>query len=144
MSAVGTLGLINMWNFEELSSVISDYFNLKDGYAKAGACIALGLATTGIYDENDPTMALLADAIQSNDNTMKLGSSIGMGLAYAGCKRDDIRDVLAEIINDENLPVEVSACAALSLGLNFVGRKDEDSINTILSSLMAFEESTLN
>lgn len=65
MSAIGTLGLIHMWNFEELSSVISDYFNLKDGYAKSGACIALGLATTGIHDENDPTMALLMDCITS-------------------------------------------------------------------------------
>lgn len=85
-------------------------------------------------------MALLSDSIQSSDNLMKLGSSIGMGLAYAGCKREDIRDVLAEIINDENLPVETSACAAISLGLNFVGQMDEDSINTILSSLMAFNE----
>lgn len=59
MTAVGTLGLIYMWNFEEFSSVISDYFDLKDGYAKAGACIALGLTTTGIRDENDPTLALL-------------------------------------------------------------------------------------
>jgi len=40
--------LIHMWNFEEFSSVISDYFDLKDGMAKAGACIALGLTTTGI------------------------------------------------------------------------------------------------
>lgn len=63
LTAVGTLGLVHMWNFEELSSIISDYFNLKDGHAKAGACIALGLSTTGIYDENDPTMALLADSI---------------------------------------------------------------------------------
>lgn len=51
---------------------------------------------------------------------------------------------MSEIVNDENLPVEVSACAALSLGLNFVGMKDEDSINTILSSLMAFGTETLN
>lgn len=69
---------------------------------------------------------------------MKLGASMGMGLAYAGCGNDDLRDILAEIINDENLAVDVSATAALSLGLNYVGQKDEDSINTILSSLMAF------
>ena len=74
---------------------------------------------------------------------MKLGASLGMGLAYAGCKRGDIRDILAVLINDENLPVEVSATAALSLGLNFVATRDEDSINTILSSLMAFSPDTL-
>ena len=63
LTAVGTLGLIHMWNFEEFSSVISDYFDLKDGFAKAGACIALGLTTTGIQDENDPALALLEDSI---------------------------------------------------------------------------------
>ncbi len=66
-----------------------------------------------------------------------------MGLAYAGCRRSDIRDILAVVINDENLPVEVSATAALSLGLNFVGSKDEDSINILLSSIMAFGPETL-
>lgn len=133
-----------MWNFEEFSSVISDYFDLKDGYAKAGACIALGLTTTGIIDENDPALALLEDSIKSNDPHMKLGASLGMGLAYAGSKRTDIRDILALVINDENLSIEVSACAALSLGLNFVGQKDEDSINIILSSIMAFSNDSLN
>lgn len=63
MSTVASLGLINMWNFEEFSSSISDYFDLKDGYAKAGACIALGLTTSGIWDENDPTLALLEESI---------------------------------------------------------------------------------
>ena len=29
-SAVGSLGLIHLWNFEEFSDVISDYFDLKD------------------------------------------------------------------------------------------------------------------
>lgn len=62
-SAVGTLGLIHMWNFEEFSTVISDYFDLKDGYAKAGACIALGLSTSGVWDENDPARALLDEAL---------------------------------------------------------------------------------
>lgn len=63
MSAVGTLGLIHMWNFEEFSNVISDYFDLKDGYAKAGACIALGLSTSGVWDENDTARALLEESL---------------------------------------------------------------------------------
>ena len=65
---------------------------------------------------------------------------MGMGLAYAGCQKEEIRDQLAMLINDENLPVEVSATASLGLGLNYVGQMDEDSINTILSSLMMFGE----
>ena len=62
-SAVATLGLIHMWNFEEFSTVISDYFDLKDGYAKAGACVALGLSTSGVWDENDAARALLEESL---------------------------------------------------------------------------------
>ena len=60
MTAVGLLGFIYYQNFEEFSSLIGDYFDLKDGYTKAGACIALGLR-----DENDPSLALLLDNINS-------------------------------------------------------------------------------
>ncbi len=63
MSTVASLGLIHIWNFEEFSLKLSDYFDLKDGHAKAGACIALGLSTSGVWDENDPARALLEEAI---------------------------------------------------------------------------------
>lgn len=75
---------------------------------------------------------------------MKLGAVIGMGLGYATSNRDDFKDCLAEIINDENLPIEVSANAALSLSLIFVAQRNEDVINTILSSLMIFSPTSLN
>ena len=81
-SAVGSLGLIHLWNFEEFSDVISDYFDLKDGFAKAGACIALGLTCSGIRDESEPALALLTENLEGND-IMKLGSIIGLGMAYA-------------------------------------------------------------
>ena len=63
MTAVSSLGFIYYQNFEEFSTILAEYFELKDGYAKAGACIALGLASTGIYDENEPCFALLFDQL---------------------------------------------------------------------------------
>jgi len=65
---------------------------LKDGYAKAGACIALGMTSSGVVDENDPAFALLIESITSDDHLMKLGASIGLGLAYAGKKKEEMRD----------------------------------------------------
>lgn len=67
MTAVATLGLVYMWNFEEASAVLAEYFDLKDGYAKAGACIALGLATCGVSNDNDPAKAMLGEALESED-----------------------------------------------------------------------------
>ena len=80
---MASLGLIHLWNFEEFSASISDYFDLKDGFAKAGACIAIGLSTSGVWDENDPAWAFLEDAFQSEEEIMKLGASMGLGLGYA-------------------------------------------------------------
>ena len=144
MSTVASLGLVYMWNFEDCSSVLSDYFDLKDGYAKAGACIALGLSCSGVWNENDPAKAMLEDAVGSDDPIMKLGSAIGLGLAYAASARNDLKQLFENLINDENLPAEVIACSALSLGLVFVSEGDEDVSNTLLTNLMVFTKETLD
>ncbi len=75
---------------------------------------------------------------------MKLGASIGLGLAYATSAREEFKEILAELINDENLPIEVCVNAALSLSLIFVSNCDEDIINTILTSMMVFSKETLD
>lgn len=144
MSTVASLGLVYMWDFEAASEVLSEYLGLKDGFHKAGACIALGLATSGVWDENDPAKALLLDCIESTDASVKLGATIGLGLAYTGSSRGDFKEMLEALINDENLPIETSACAALSQALINVADCDEDVSNSILTSLMVFQKSTLD
>jgi 26S proteasome regulatory subunit N1 len=120
MTAVGLLGFVYYQNFEEFSSLISDYFDLKDGYAKAGACIALGLTTSGVVDENDPTFALLTECIESQDAYTKMGACIGLGISYANMRKNELKEMLPQIINDENLPLEVSVNASIALSLSFI------------------------
>lgn len=120
MTAVGLLGFVYYQNFEEFSSLISDYFDLKDGYAKAGACIALGLTTSGVVDENDPTFALLTECIESQDYYTKMGACIGLGISYANMRKNELKEMLPSIINDENLPLEVSVNASIALSLSFI------------------------
>lgn len=144
MSTVASLGLIYLWNFEEFQVKLSDYLDLKDGYAKAGSCIALGLSASGVWDESDPAMAILMDAMESTEECMKLGAAIGLGLAYATSSREEFKEPLAELINDENLQIETSVSAALSLSLIFVSECDEDVINTILTSMMIFGKESLD
>lgn len=124
--------------------MISDYFDLKDGFAKAGACVALGLTTTGVWDENDPALAFLTEALESSDVTMKLGAAIGFGFAYSGSAREEFKDTLTELVVDENLGIGVNANAALSLGHIFVGELDQDVVNTLLSAMMVFSKETLD
>jgi 26S proteasome regulatory subunit N1 len=67
MTAVSTLGFIYYQSFDEFSAILSDYLELKDGYAKAGACIAIGMTSTRVRDENEPCLALLMDYLNSED-----------------------------------------------------------------------------
>lgn len=144
MTTVGALGLVHMWNFESASAAFSEYFDLKDGYAKAGACIGLGIATSGVWDENDPAMAVLLEALESSDNAVKLGATIGLGLAYSGSSRTDFQSTLEALVTNETLPIETAACAALSQALVCVADCNEDVSNAILTSLMVFQQATLD
>lgn len=87
MSAIGTLGLIHMWNFGECWSAVQEYYSTVSGYSKAGACIALGMSSSGVWNENDPLLALLEESIKGQECIGRLGASIGLGLAYAGSSR---------------------------------------------------------
>ena len=138
MTSVASLGFIYYQNFEEFSTILAEYFDLKDGYAKAGACIALGLSSTGIRDDNDPCFALLFDQLQSEDNTMKLGATIGLGLAYANTQKEDLLEQLCLMITDETLPLELSVNSALALGLIFQSSGNEEIINSIITAMLGF------
>jgi 26S proteasome regulatory subunit N1 len=144
MTTVASLGLIHLWNFEECSQALSEYIELEDGYAKAGALIAWGLCNSGIWDENDPARALLEENLESSVNCVKIGACVGLGLAYAGSSREDFNDVFCELMNDENLPTEVSANAALALSMINVSSCDEEVINLLLGPLIQFEPEMLN
>jgi 26S proteasome regulatory subunit N1 len=57
---------------------------------------------------------------------------MGLGIAYAGSAREDLLESLVPIVVDTGLLVETSALAALSLGLIFVGKGNEEVSNAIL------------
>lgn len=71
---------------------------------------------------------------------MKLGACIGLGISYANVQKNELKENLPQIVNDENLPLEVTVNAALALGLSYLQSMDDDITNTILTSLMAFDQ----
>jgi 26S proteasome regulatory subunit N1 len=50
-AAVASIGLTNLWNIDNGTELISEYFDLSDIFTKAGACIGMGLFCSGIIDE---------------------------------------------------------------------------------------------
>ena len=88
MSAAASIGMIFLWDPEGGSGHINDYLELQDGYAKSGACMAIGLYHTLITDDCDTAKALLEEQINGKESFGRLGGVIGLGLAYAGSARE--------------------------------------------------------
>ena len=61
------------------------------------------------------------DADADSDSLFQTSALIGIGLAYAGSRRQDLLERLSPLISDTNLSMEVSSLAALALGHIFVG-----------------------
>jgi 26S proteasome regulatory subunit N1 len=64
---------------------------------------------------------------------------MGLGLSYAGSNKEDLLDVLLPIITDSSQDMQVSAMAALSCGLVFVGSSHSDVSVAIISTLLSDE-----
>jgi 26S proteasome regulatory subunit N1 len=65
-------------------------------------------------------------------------------LAYVGSARQEIGDLLTKIVEDSSLSMEVSATAALALGMIFVGTAHPDITQTIMQALLERDEASLN
>eukprot|EP00331_Platyophrya_macrostoma_P004406 CAMPEP_0176425046 /NCGR_PEP_ID=MMETSP0127-20121128/11180_1 /TAXON_ID=938130 /ORGANISM="Platyophrya macrostoma, Strain WH" /LENGTH=873 /DNA_ID=CAMNT_0017806181 /DNA_START=32 /DNA_END=2653 /DNA_ORIENTATION=+ len=143
-SATASLGLIFLWDSDGGASELSEYLDVKDSYGRMGAYMAVGLCNSGISNELDPAKALLQDALTGKDELSKIGAIVGLGMAYAGTAREDFLEILLPIVSDVNYSVEMSALAALSLGLIFVGACHEDTITSIIEILQERTEAQLN
>lgn len=135
-AAVAGIGLVHLWNVEEANEALTGYIDLKDSWTKSGACFGLGISNSGVWSDVDPARAILGEAFEGNESFMKLGASMGFGIAYAGTAREDLRENLTTIITDLGVGPDTAGFAAVSLGLIFVSRSDDETINTILTALM--------
>jgi len=89
---------------------------------QAGALLAAGIMSSQVHDENDPALALLAEFVQSEKPSHRITSIMGLGIAYSGSNRDDLKDLFLPIITDTSLDTVVSATAAFALGQIFLGQ----------------------
>jgi 26S proteasome regulatory subunit N1 len=144
MAATASLGLIFLWDFHGCSSAISDYLDMKDGYAKAGALLGIGISNSGTWSELDPAKAILEDSLESPELCVKKGAIIGLGLAYAGTAREEFLETISPHLNDTANDNTIGVNAALSLALIHVGKCNEEVVNSILSSMMERTTEQLN
>lgn len=143
LSASASLGCIMMWNIEEGLTEIDKYLYSNDPLIKAGALLGIGILNCGVQNESDPALALLSEALEVPNSSIRRSAIMGLGIAYAGTARSELMDLLLPIISDSTLEMELVSVAALSLGQIFVGTCNGDITSTILQTLMERSEEDL-
>jgi 26S proteasome regulatory subunit N1 len=143
LSATASLGLILLWDVDGGLGQIDKYLYSAEDYIKAGALLACGIVNCGVRNECDPALALLSDFVQHQSQTMKIGSILGLGLAYAGTNREDIISLLNPVVLDAQVGIEVMGLAALACGLVAVGTCNGEVTSLLLQCLMERTEADL-
>lgn len=75
-----------------------------------------------VHDENDPALAILSEFIESDKPILRTTSIMGLGIAYSGSNRDDLKELFLPIISDTSLDTQISGMAAFALGQIFLGQ----------------------
>ncbi|CAG2160860.1 unnamed protein product [Oppiella nova] len=132
LSATASLGLILLWDVDGGLAQIDKYLYSNDDNIKAGALLACGVVNCGVRNDCDPALALLVDYVTNEKMPMRIGSIIGLGLAYAGSNRNDVLSVLLPVLSDSKSTVEVIGVTALSCGLIAVGSGNHEVTASIM------------
>lgn len=137
MSAAASLGMLMMWNVDEGLNQIDKYFHNSEDFVKAGACLGVGIVSSGVRNEADPALALLSDYVENPSLNIRVAAIAGLGIAYAGAQREELKDLLESVVaNTSTANILEVSMAALTLGLCFVGTCNDDVGSVILQRMM--------
>ncbi|XP_034657300.1 26S proteasome non-ATPase regulatory subunit 2 [Drosophila subobscura] len=147
LSATASLGLILLWDVDGGLTMIDKYLYSTDDNIKSGALLACGIVNCGIRNEVDPAHALLCDYVENQNNCMRVGAILGLGIAYAGSNRSNVIDTLKKVFsfgsNKTSASVEILGLTALSLGLISVGSCNAEITEILLQTIMGLTKSDL-
>jgi len=144
MTAAASLGMVLLWDVDGGLTQIDKFLYANEPYIKAGTLLAVGIVNSGVYNDCDPAIALLSEYVADPNNNIRIGSILGLGIAYTGTARSDLSDLLLPQVEDTKQSMEVTAILCLALGMIFVGTGDPDITNSVLAVLMERDEAALN
>ncbi|KAI9728197.1 MAG: proteasome regulatory particle base subunit [Chrysothrix sp. TS-e1954] len=136
ISAAASVGMLQQWDLDNGLQIIDRYSNVNDDNVKAGAMLAVGILNCGVREASEPAMALLSspDVLNHKKKELRVTAIMGLGLAYAGTCKDDMLVTLLPYVSDTSLDMQISAMAALSLGMIFIGSANSDISEAILET----------
>ena len=128
ISTAASIGLLQQWDLDDGLQTVDGYSNSNDDLVKAGAMLSVGVLNSGVREPSEPAMALLMTPEILNHKTkeVRIAAIMGLGLAYAGTQKEELVETLLPYVGDSSLEMQLSAMAALSLGMIFVGSANSD------------------
>lgn len=136
MSAAASLGLVHLWDHGEGLTAVDRYSYSEEPLVRAGVALANGIVMCGVKSVFDPALGLLSDKLADPHRETRIGAILGLGYAYAGTRKEEIKELLMPIVADGEQPSEVQSFAAYAMALVFPGSCDEDISEAIVSALM--------
>ncbi len=138
VSTTASMGMLLRWDIESGLDQIDKFSYADEKEIKAGALLATGILNSGVRMDSEPALALLSteENLNSKHVIMRMASIMGLGLACVGTNKEDLLELLLPIVEDTALDMELSAMAALSLGLIFVGSSNDRVSEAIITTLL--------
>ncbi len=138
LSTVASLGTLMLWDVEGGLAKIDKYTYATEEPILAGAMLATGIMNSGVRTDADPALALLGDEEKLNHKSpqVRVAAIMGLGIAYAGSNKEELLELLLPIVTDTTLTMEISAMAALTLGMVFVGSSNSDVSEAIIQTFL--------
>ena len=136
MAAAASLGMVLLWDVEGGLPKVDRFLYASDHLVVSGALLAFGIIASGVTDEVDPAFAVLSEYVDNLDDHIKTGAIWGLGIAYAGRAKEEVKEALLPTIGDPDVSMELASLAALSAGLSYTGTSDGELVETILQALM--------
>lgn len=138
MATTASMGMLLQWASTDGLEKINPFLYAEYEQIKAGAALAVGIMNSGVRDETDSSLSLLGseESLGAKSVQMRMASIMGLGLAYANTNREDLLELLLPIVEDTSLDMQLSAMAALSLGLAFVGSSNDRVSEAIITTLL--------
>ncbi|KAG5490545.1 hypothetical protein JKF63_00665 [Porcisia hertigi] len=143
ISTTAALGLLHLWDHTEGLQQVDKYFYSESSFVKAGACLASGIVMCGVKNPFDPALGLLSEQINAREAEVAIGAILGLGYAYAGTRKEDVKELLIPLLADSDQKLAVQCMSAYSLATVFVASADEDISETMMNCLMEVPEDKL-
>lgn len=145
ISTTASLGMLLRWDVDSGLDQINSFTYAAEENIKAGALLATGILISGVRMDSEPALALLStdDSLGSKSVPIKMASIMGLGLSYAGTNREELLELLLPIVEDTSISMQLSALAALSLGLIFVGSSNDRVSEAIITTLLDEERESM-